>query len=143
IEIPKILYHWRSLPTSVASDGGVKSAGFDRAARAVQDALDRRGIAGRVDRPAWAIERRLAIYQLHFPVNGPHVTILIPTRNRADLLHRCVDSILRKTTYKNYSILILDDRSDDPVTLDYLSHLPPRCSAYRIPNESGRFSYAR
>jgi GT2 family glycosyltransferase len=53
----------------------------------------------------------------------PHVEIIIPTRDRVDLLRPCIDSILRLTTYTNYSILVVDNDSSDAPTLQYLASL--------------------
>ena len=55
-----------------------------------------------------------------FGDEGPSVSIIIPTKNRVDLLRRCVESIRNLTTYTNYRIVIADNGSDDPQTLDYL-----------------------
>ena len=143
VHVPKLLYHWRALPTSVAADGAVKRGAFERGVRAVQDALRRRGVPGHVTRPDWAVANRNGIYQISFPDTGPSVAIVIPTKNRVDLLHRCVESIVRKTTYENYSIVVIDNDSDDPATLAYFRMLPAKCRVIRVGNENGRFSYAR
>lgn len=53
----------------------------------------------------------------------PAVSILIPTRNRADLLQPAIESITRLTNYQSYRIVVLDNQSNDPDTLSYLSEL--------------------
>ena len=53
----------------------------------------------------------------------PKVTIVIPTRDRADLLATCITSVLENTDYKNYDILIIDNGSQETATLDYFSSL--------------------
>lgn len=50
----------------------------------------------------------------------PLVSILIPTKNNAALLERCITSLLNKTSYRNYEILVIDNQSTDPSTLAYL-----------------------
>jgi len=50
----------------------------------------------------------------------PKVAIIIPTRDRLDMLSRCVDSIRRKSTYRNFQIVIVDNNSEEPDTLAYL-----------------------
>src|SRR3546814_8497449 len=57
------------------------------------------------------------------PEPAPLVSLLIPTRDRLDLLARCVDSILEKTTYPNYEIIILDNESSERETLEYFEKI--------------------
>jgi len=137
--IPQVLYHWRVLPGSTASSGAAKPASFEAGRRAVQDALDRRGIDGKVQQPEWARKAAVGIFGIVFPDDGPRVSIIIPTRNGLDILKRCIDS-LRLTTYRNYEVLIIDNDSDDPATLAYLRESPHRVQ--RIANPRGRFNFA-
>ncbi len=141
--IPKILYHWRALPTSTASSGAAKPEAFDRGIRAVQEALDRRKIAGRVSRPGFAEEGNLGLFQIDFADEGPSVAIVVPTKNRLELIRPCIQSILEKTTYTNYEIIVIDNESDDPATLRYLKSLGHPCRVMRIASIDGKFSYAR
>ncbi|MGF3948674.1 glycosyltransferase family 2 protein, partial [Staphylococcus aureus] len=53
----------------------------------------------------------------------PLVTLVIPTRNGLELLSRCVNSIIEKTRYRAFEIVIVDNGSDDPETLDYMERL--------------------
>lgn len=57
------------------------------------------------------------------PDTAPLVSVIISTRDRADLLSVCVESILQKTDYPSYEILIIDNNSEDPKTLAYLDQL--------------------
>ena len=81
----------------------------------------------------------VGVFGHEFPDDGPHVAVLIPTRNQRDVLARCIDSLSR-TTYRNYEIVVVDNGSDDPATRDYLSHLPHR--VLLVPNAGPRFSFA-
>lgn len=121
IHIPHILYHWRAAPGSTATSGDAKPNSFLAGLRSVQEACGRRGISAKVYQPDWAVQGKLGVFGLSFPHTGPQVTIVIPTRNRLDLLKPCIDSIKRLTLYKNYDILIVDNQSDDPATLAYLA----------------------
>ncbi|WP_186453816.1 glycosyltransferase [Denitratisoma sp. DHT3] len=141
--IPRMLYHWRVLPGSTATSGDAKPASFEAGRRAVEEALARRGSPAhegiRVFRPSWAERGGLGIFWHDFPDHGPSVAILVPTRNRLDLLRRCLDS-LKATTYRDYRVVIIDNESDDPKTLGYLA----RCGheVLRIASPGGRFSFA-
>ena len=53
----------------------------------------------------------------------PLVSLIIPTYNGLDILRPCISSILEKTTYSNYEICIVNNRSDDPSTLEYLEEI--------------------
>ena len=136
--IPKVLYHWRALPNSTAISGGAKPGSFAAGMSAVQDALNRRGIRASVFQPDWAVKAQCGIFSHRFPDEGPRVAIIIPTKNNLELLRTCIDSI-KKTTYRNYELVIVDNESDDPITLDYLKSIPHR--VLRIPSPGG-FNFA-
>lgn len=63
--------------------------------------------------------------RLYYPLPQPlpRATLVIPTRNGGALLKRCIDGILEKTRYANFSILVVDNGSSDQGTLDYLESL--------------------
>lgn len=137
--LPLVLYHWRTAPGSTAISGAAKPASFAAGQKAIQNALDRRGISGKVYQPDWAKQENLGIFSQKFPDEGPAVTLIIPTKNQLHLLKECVES-LKKTTYKNYQVVIIDNESDDPKTLDYLAQLPHQ--VLPIKNQQGKFSFA-
>ncbi len=82
-------------------------------------------------RVAGAVDWRLANGQ------SPHVSVVIPTRNRHDLVQRVCDSITAHTEYPNYSITVVDNSSDDPDTLKWMKH-----SGYAIVPHPGVFNYS-
>lgn len=53
------------------------------------------------------------------PKDNPLISIIIPTRDRVDILKQCIDSIYNVTTYKNYEIIILDNGSIENETFEY------------------------
>ncbi|OGW44693.1 MAG: hypothetical protein A2132_05315 [Nitrospirae bacterium RBG_16_43_11] len=125
--IPKILYHARLMPTSVSRSGDSKPHAIACGIKAVQDAVIRRGFRATVDRPDFAIKAKYGNYKLNFHDSGnERVAIIIPTRDRVDLLKRCIDSIEAKTTYKNYEIIIVDDRSQEEATHRYFNSIRHR-----------------
>jgi GT2 family glycosyltransferase/glycosyltransferase involved in cell wall biosynthesis len=139
VHIPRILYHWRVLPGSTASSGLAKPDSFHAGLKAVQEALERRRSKGEAVHPEWAAKAGCGIFCHRFPDRGPRVAILIPTKNHGKILKTCVES-LAQTTYENYEIVIIDNKSDDADTLAYFEKLPHRI--LRIPNPGERFSYA-
>lgn len=85
-----------------------------------------------------------AVENLDGSDDGPNVTIIIPTFNQHEILHRCVESVLHKTTYLNFDVLIVDNGSDCPETLNYLQHVrtEPRVRTIRVPRSGEKFSFA-
>lgn len=117
--LPKILYHWRAIPGSTAMMLSEKNYPLEAARRALTDHFARRGekvVLHHVPGDHWRAQYPL-------PAHPPLVSLIIPTRNGLKFLQRCVDSILEKTTYPNYEILIVDNGSDDPAALAYLKSL--------------------
>ncbi|EAW38135.1 glycosyltransferase [Lyngbya sp. PCC 8106] len=145
--LPLVLYHWRTAPGSTAISGAAKPASFEAGRLAVQEALDRREIESKVYQPDWAVKQSLGIFSHQFIDNGPSVTIIIPTKNQLNLLQACLKSLLEKTTYQNYEVMIIDNESDDPKTLEYLDWIAlaetePKISVLRVANPHGKFSFA-
>jgi GT2 family glycosyltransferase len=139
VHVPRILYHWRAVPGSTAATSDAKPGSIDAGLRAVSDALARRHVQASAYHPEWARRARLGIYSHQFPDVGPSVTVVIPTKNQHAILDRCLKS-LEKTTYRNYSVLIVDNESDDPQSISYLSSVKHRVE--RIPNPGPSFSFA-
>ena len=137
--VPRLLIHSKGSPTA----GRWATRFEDDAERVLDEALRRRGIDARVVRPSWARRERSSTFELAFPERGPKVAILIPTRDRAALLRRCLDSIIERTSYRDYEVVVLDNGSTDPETLDDLERLTGNCRVLRLPSTDGRFNYAR
>jgi glycosyltransferase involved in cell wall biosynthesis len=118
--IPFILYHWRAIPGSVALAESEKTYPYEAAARAIQEHLGRLGKAGRV-----SLEAHLGYYRVRWalPTEPPRVTILIPAKDKVDLLRVAIRSILEKTLYRNFDILVVNNRSEHPETLEYCSEI--------------------
>lgn len=70
----------------------------------------------------------------------PSVEIIIPTRDKFDLLHACIESVIDNTTYKNYSITIVNNQSIEPETLSYLAQLQSR--GIKIIDYPHKFNYS-
>lgn len=51
------------------------------------------------------------------------VSIIIPTKDKVELLNDCIQSIVEKTRYKNYEILIINNRSEEQESLDYFNRI--------------------
>ncbi len=142
--IPKVLYHWRAVLGSTARDARDKPVMSRSALRGLEEHLRRRDLAARIYKPRFAESLGLPLHLLDWPDEGPSVAIIIPTHNQQRLLKACIESILRLTTYRNYSILVVDNDSDEPASLKYLADLPQQgVRVERISNEGRPFSFSR
>jgi len=119
--IPRVLYHWRAISGSTAVDGNEKPYALLAAHKAIGEYLAKRGIQATVsEAPELSGANRV---RYHLPADPPRVSLVIPTYNGFDILSVCVESILTKTDYPNYEIVIVDNNTDDAETLDYLEML--------------------
>lgn len=115
--IPKVLYHWRIIPASVASDIAAKPYVLEASRQVRLDALRRRGLAGDVE----PVTQVPGYFRVNYHLQGtPRISIIIPSRDNAEVLRRCLDSIRSQTTYANHEIILLDNGSVQPETLAYL-----------------------
>ena len=119
VHIHRILYHWRSHPGSTAQAGSAKKYALLAGERALNDHFARTGVSANAE----LLE--IGMYRVHYDVSNPapFVSLIIPTRNSLSLVKQCVESILDKTTYENYEIIIVDNNSDDTKTLEYFDSL--------------------
>jgi len=119
--IPRVLYHWRTIVGSTAVRPEEKPYALIAAQRAISEYLARRNIKANVmESPEVRGTTRV---QYHLPTHSPLVSLIIPTRNELPLLHQCLESIYQKTDYLNFEILIINNASDDPATLEYFRQL--------------------
>jgi len=116
--IPKVLYHWRMTESSTASSGDRKRYAFEAGKRALEEYLLRNEIKGEVQYGPWN-----GSYRVKRITAKPLITIIIPTKDNAKVLKRCIDSIVLKTEYKNYEILIINNNSTEQLTFKYFNEL--------------------
>src|SRR5690606_26293338 len=114
---PRVLYHWRAVKGSTALSRDAKDYATDAGARAVGSHLERRHPGARVE----ALSHGHYRVRWPLPTPPPKVSLIIPTRDKVDLLKTCVDSILAKTRYPTYEVVVVDNQSADQATFDYLA----------------------
>lgn len=118
IHIPRVLYHWRTIPGSAAMSIEEKPNAPISGQKAVDEALKRRNLKGHVT------SNKLCPTLYHIalqPMSFPKVSIIIPTKNSFSLLQKCIRSIRQYTSYLNYEIVIVDNESDDLRVKEYLA----------------------
>jgi glycosyltransferase involved in cell wall biosynthesis len=117
--IPKVLYHWRMVEGSTALAPGEKSYTTHSGVKALQDYFKALNKAVSVEQGAGA-----NMYKVNWHIaKEPLVSLIIPTYNGYDITKQAIDSILQKTTYSNYEILLVDNNSNDPIALEYFEEL--------------------
>jgi GT2 family glycosyltransferase len=115
VHVPKVLYHWRAIVGSTALERGAKDYAAEAGMRAVADHLARIAPGAGVE----SLEH--GHYRVRWPLpDPPRVDIVIPTRDRLDLVRCCVESLLANTRYRDYRVLLVDNQSREQATLDWL-----------------------
>lgn len=131
--IPRVLYHWRRSRASTADNIRRKPGSLETGRLALEAHLERQAAQGHVTvdwrTHAYWIKRDLA--------EAKPVSIIIPVRDRVDLLARCVESIVGRTTYAPYEIVIVDNDSQTKEARSYLTGLK-----HRVLNYSGPFNFS-
>ncbi len=77
------------------------------------------------------------------PAVRPTVSLIVPTRDRLELLKACLDSVIARTVYPRYEIILVDNGSTEPATLDYLRVLAAREPRVRVLRDSLPFNFSR
>lgn len=125
--IPRVLYSWRAAPGSAATDVDAKGYANTAARRALESALSRRNVDAVVEEGVapgrWRVRYRVK--------EQPRISIIVPT-NGTTFLPGCIDSVLERTSYPNYEIVIVDNSEQDrDHVLRYWESLRPRSSDVR------------
>jgi GT2 family glycosyltransferase len=120
--IPKILYHSReSLSASPRLESGLA---------ALREHIGRLRLAAKAE-----FAEDAPCYRVRFdvPVPQPQVSLIIPTRDQAGLLRNCISSIIEKTEYDNYEIIVVDNGSVEAETLALFRELQDRFGVVVLP----------
>lgn len=134
--IPLVLAH-RDGTADAARSGAFDGPGKAGAlARSLREAV---GTAIAVD---FDERSRATVVRWPLPETPPKVSIIIPTRDGLELLERAVTSILGKTTYPDYEIVIVDNGSTEAATLDWLSGLSARDGRIHVLRDDGPFNFS-
>lgn len=135
--IPKVLYFWRVHSSSVAYDISAKPYVIQAAHDALSAHLSRLKLDGSVENSIVPSTYRIR-YNL---VEQPLISILIPNCNEKETLKACIESILGKTSYSNYEIIIIENNSTQPEIFQYYEELAQNPSI-KIVTWNGNFNYS-
>ena len=139
VHIPKVLYYWRAHSGSVAQSIDAKDYALDSGRRAVESSLTENGLFGSVE----CMEGLTGVYRIRYELAGtPKVSIIIPSCDQPETLRTCIESILNKTAYPDYEIIIAENNSRLPQTFEYYRRLEEGHSNIRVIRFEGPFNYA-
>jgi O-antigen biosynthesis protein len=136
--IPHVLYHWRAIKGSTSHSMSSKNYAIDAGIKALKDHFSRTNQKVLVNQNVHNSYR----VQWELPDPNPMVSIIIPTKDKIDILSTCVESVLNKTSYKNYEILIVDNNSESPETLEYLKTIQKNNKQVRILSYESEFNFS-
>ena len=137
--IPKVLYHWRKVPGSTAEVYDAKSYAWEAGRKAVEARLKRSGETGEVKlgplQGTYQVVREI--------IDAPKISIIIPFRDRADLLQTCLNSILEKSTYSYFEVVGVSNNSEDPQTAAVMQDYQARHPNIRFVEKNEPFNFSQ
>ena len=139
VHVPRVMYYWRSHAGSVASGIEAKPYAIAAAKGAVAEHLKKHGFEG------FAISSTRAfatIFRIQYQIIGrPKISIVIPNKDHVEDLKRCVTSILEKSTYDNFEIIIVENNSETSEIKEYYETLKGN-EKIKIVTYEGGFNYS-
>lgn len=138
--IPEILYHRMVGSGHTAKDvPGILGAGQ----LALERHFERLGVAAQVQPGPFPPSFRV---RWPLPADKPMVSILVPTRDQLGMLQRCVESLIEKTSYPSYEVLIIDNDSQTEEARNYLSAIEAKEAELggrlRVIRQPGPFNFS-
>lgn len=138
VHVPKILYHWRISQNSTALWTGSKTYAHASAKKALEDHLKRVGLDGKVDDGL-----SQGSYKITYNINkNLLVSIIIPNKDHEEDLKRCIYSIMEKSTYKNFDIIIVENNSEYSSTFKFYDSLVLKYDNIKIIEWNKPFNYS-
>ncbi|MBD5655714.1 MAG: glycosyltransferase family 2 protein [Candidatus Eremiobacteraeota bacterium] len=127
--IPDVLYHVRS-PWQAQPQIDLALIG---------NAIARRGEPGHV-----AKTKHAGVYAIRYALKGSaRTTIVVPTRDAAADVERCLRSVFERSTYRDFDVLLVDNGSTDPVALELFERLSRDEPRLRVVRDDSPFNFSR
>jgi glycosyltransferase involved in cell wall biosynthesis len=142
LHLPAVLYHKRAENKDINSQealAGIRAINASR--RAVRDYLDSRGYRDALVTRTPQISSAIRVVW-PLPEPEPLVSVIVPTRDRAELLAQCTEGLLERTDYSSLELLIVDNGSTESATLTLFDRLTSGDSRVRILRHPGPFNYS-
>jgi GT2 family glycosyltransferase len=138
--VARILYHWRAHTNSTAGEACAKPYASEAAIRAIGDALERRGEPGDVAEVPGSPGVYIVRYRLAEKLK---ISIVVPTRDHGDDVERCLKSVVERSTYDDFEILLVDNGSTDKRSREFFARWPERDARVRLLRYDVPFNYAK
>lgn len=139
VHIPRLLYYWRSHEGSVASGIDAKPYAIQAAKGAVSEHLKAHGFENFKIESTRAFE---TIFRIRYQIIGnPKISIIIANKDHREDLQRCISSILEKSTYDNYEIIVVENNSTEQETFSYYKELEAE-DRVKLVTYKGSFNYS-
>lgn len=139
IHIPKILYHWRINENSVALSSDSKPYAYEAAKKAIAKHLERINVKAKVEDTSI-----LGIYKITYEVIGnPKVSIIIPNKDHKKDLKRTIRSIISKSTYNNYEIIVVENNSQTKGIFKYYKKIEENKKIKVVQYKESGFNYSK
>nr|MBA3272594.1 glycosyltransferase family 2 protein [Chthoniobacterales bacterium] len=127
--VPRILYHWRRSASSTSDNIRRKPKALEAGKCAIEQHLQRTGDEGHV-----AVDWRTHAYWVKRDIRKPRkVSIIIPARDGIPLLSRCIESLVKKTNWAEYEIVIVNNDSESQEAREYFDQTPHRLLHFEGP----------
>ena len=140
VHVRKLLYYWRSHAGSVASGIGAKPYAIAAAKGAIADHLQKHGMSHFQITSTRACE---TIFRIRYQILGaPKISIVIANKDHAQDLRRCVSSIIQKSTYSNYEIIIVENNSTTAEIQELYDQLTEEHDFIQVVRFEGKFNYS-
>lgn len=136
--VPKVLYHWRMTKESTASSSANKTYAVENGRLALQDHLNRMQV------PATAKHTHApCFYHVEYELlSTPFVSIIIPNKDSSKVLNNCVRSIIDRTSYRNFEIIIVENNSIEADTFELYEALESEFKNVRMLRWEEEFNYS-
>ena len=140
VHVPKLMYYWRSHAGSVASGIDAKTYAIEAARGAVAEHLKKHGFEHFKITSTRAFE---TIFKVTYQIIGnPKISIVIANKDHVEDLRRCISSILQKSTYDNFEIIVVENNSTTEEIFSYYKEIQAQDSRVKVVTYTGEFNYS-
>ena len=116
--IPRVLYHWRTHVDSTALSRDTKPYATLAAEKALNEHFKRKNINALAEHVGYNYRVRYAL-----PDTRPMLSLIVLAKDGVRQMRRFIESVIKKSTYVNYEILIVDNESDDSAMMSYFKEI--------------------
>ena len=137
--VSKLLYHWRKSATSTAANNDNKNYARLAGKKALEDALKRRCINGKV-----LLDEKSPYYIIKYGLKKePKISIVIPTKDHKQILEQCIFSIFQKTLYHNFEVIVVDNNTTENDAVEFLKYIEKKYDKLRVIHDNSEFNYSK